>query len=63
MIDLEHAQALFAELTGILEDASVIAAEAQAVTDVGAGRNACDRLIDVLEDCSRRLQHLRTVLR
>jgi len=63
MIDLENARALFAELTGILEDASVIAAEAQAVTDVGAARNGCDQLIDVLEDCSRRLQHLRTVLR
>lgn len=58
MIDPEHARELFAELTGVLEDAAVIAAEGQAVPDSLSARSACNRLIGLLEVCSQRLQSL-----
>jgi hypothetical protein len=48
-----------ANLTGVLEDASLIAAEGQASADIADARQTCDRLIAVLEPCLARLHRLR----
>lgn len=58
MIEPEHARELFAELTGVLEDATVIAAEGPAVPYSLSARSACNRLIGLLEVCSHRLHNL-----
>lgn len=55
----EAARKTFAELTGELEDASLIAAAGQTVFDVADARHTCDRLIATLEACLGRLQRLR----
>jgi len=56
---VETAREAFAEVTGVLEDAAVIAAEGQASPKLSAARQSCDRLINVLEACLERLQRLR----
>ena len=56
---VEIARSAFAEITGELEDATLIAAEAQATRDLATARPTCDRLITALEACLGRLQSLR----
>jgi len=52
-----------ADLTGALEDATLIAAEGQTAFDLTVARRSCDRLIEVLEACLSRLHRLRRQLR
>ena len=47
-----------ADATGMLEDAALLAAEAQAVS----ARQSCDRLIEAVEACLGRLRRLRRQL-
>ena len=56
---VDMARKAFAEVTGALEDATVVAAEGQASPNLSAARQSCDRLIAVLETCLARLQRLR----
>lgn len=59
---IEAARKVFAEVTGALEDATPIAAEGQATTDLAASRQSCDRLIALLEASLAQLQRLRRQL-
>jgi hypothetical protein len=56
---VETARRTLAELTGELEDASLIAAEGQTALDLTVARQSCDQLIEVLEACLARLHRLR----
>lgn len=56
---VETARVVFAEVTGDLEDAALVAAEGQAAADFTAVLQACDRLIPLLEVCLNRLRKLR----
>lgn len=56
---VEKARVVFAEVTGTLEDAALVAAEGQAAPDLAAARSTCDRLIPLLEVCLSKLRHLR----
>ena len=56
---VETARKAFAEITGALEDATLVAAEGQATPDLAAARQSCDRLIALLDVCLGRLQRLR----
>jgi len=56
---LKMARKSFADATGSLEDATLVAAEGQASPNLSAARQSCDRLIAVLETCLARLQRLR----
>jgi len=56
---VEAARRAFADVTGLLEDAAVVAAEGQASPDLSAARQSCDRLITLLETTLARLQQLR----
>lgn len=56
---LEAARKTFADMTGALEDAALLASEAQAAPSLVAARQSCDRLIVVVEECGARLQRLR----
>lgn len=49
----------FADVTSVIEDATLIAAEGQATPDLASARRSCDRLIAQLEPCLGRLQRLR----
>jgi hypothetical protein len=55
---VETVQKTFAELTGALEDASLVAAEGQTAS-IADARQIYDRLIAVLEPCLRQLKCLR----
>jgi len=55
----ERARTVFADVTGELEDAALVAAEGQTTLDLAATRQSCDRLIAALKACLRRLQWLR----
>ena len=55
VVRVETARATFAEVTGALEDAALVAADAQATPDLAAARDACDRLIARLDACRGRL--------
>lgn len=59
---VETARAALADLTGALEDATLIAAEGQSALDLAAARQSCDRLIEMLEACLSRLHRLRRQL-
>lgn len=59
---VETARSALADLTGVLEDATLIAAEGQTAIDLSAARKSCDRLIEVLEVGLARLQRLRRQL-
>ena len=59
---VELARMGLAEVTGELEDATIIAAEGQVTPDLAEARRSCERLIAVLEACPGRLQHLRRQL-
>ena len=48
----------FADITGLLEDAALLASEAQAAPSLVAARHSCDRLIVAVETCRGRLQRL-----
>ena len=52
----------FADATGMFEDAALLAAEAQAVSDFHSARQSCDRLIEAVETCLGRLRRLRRQL-
>lgn len=56
-----HKMALktFADVTGSLEDATVVAAEGRASPSISAARQSCDRLIALLESTLARVQRLR----
>ena len=56
---LKMARRAFAEITGMFEDATIVAAEGQASPNLSAARQSCDRLIARLEACLARLQKLR----
>lgn len=56
---VETARKAFAEATGALEDAAIVATERQAAPDLVAARQSCDRLIDALGACLAQLQRLR----
>ena len=60
---LEIARMVLAEVTGELEDATIIAAEGQVTPNLAAARRSCERLIAILEACLGRLQDLRRRLR
>ena len=53
------ARKAFTDLTGALEDATLIATEGQSTRDLAAARQSCDRLIGRLNACLRQLQRLR----
>ena len=59
---LKKARKTFAEVTGALEDAAVVAAGGQASPNLSAARQSCDRLINALEASLARLQQLRRQL-
>ena len=56
---LEAACKTFADITGALEDAALLASEARAAPDQLAARKSCDCLIDAVETCLGRLHRLR----
>ena len=56
---LDAARKTFADITGLLEDAALLASEAQAVTSCDEGRRQCDRLFAALDGCLARLRRLR----
>jgi hypothetical protein len=56
---IEKARKAFAEVTGALEDATIIAAEGQASPILSAASQSCDRLIALLETTLAQLQRLR----
>lgn len=56
---VKKARLVFAEVTGVLEDAALIAAEGQAAPDLPAARRSCDRLLARLKSCIEQLQRLR----
>ena len=56
---LEAARKTFADITGLLEDAALLASEAQAAPNLVAARHSCDRLIAAVEICRGRLHDLR----
>ena len=53
------ARKAFAELTGALEDATLVAAEGQASPNLSVARQSCDHVIALLETPLARLQRLR----
>jgi len=56
---VETARKAFADVTGSLEDAAVVAAEGQASPNLSAASHSCDRLIVLLKSSLARLQRLR----
>lgn len=56
---VELARKSFAQVTGDLENAALVAADAQAAAGVSAAREACDQLIARSGNCLNRLQRLR----
>ena len=58
----EAARKTFADITGALEDAALLASEAQAASSLVAARQSCDHLIVAVEACRGRLHHLRRQL-
>ena len=55
---MDAARKTFADITGLLEDAALLASEAQAASSFVAARHSCDRLIVAVETCRGRLQRL-----
>ena len=60
---VETARTAFAEVTGVLEDATIVASEGQATPNLLVARQSCDCLIALLEACLGQLQQLRRRLR
>ena len=56
---VETARVVFAEITGVLEDATLVAAEGQAAPDLATARQICNRLMAHLGFCTRQLHRLR----
>ena len=56
---VETARKTFADVTGSLEGATLVAAQGQASRSFVAARQPCDRLIALLEARLARLQRLR----
>ncbi len=56
---LDAVRKTFADITGLLEDAALLASEAQAAPGLVAARHSCDRLIVAVETCRGRLHDLR----
>jgi len=56
---VEAARKASAEVTGVLEDATMLAAEGQATATLLPAGRSCDRLIALLEATLARLQRLR----
>jgi prophage DNA circulation protein len=56
---LDAVRRAFADLTGALEDAAVLAAEAQAAASRGDARQRCEDLITAINLCLGRLQRLK----
>jgi hypothetical protein len=57
--ELEAARKTFADITGALEDAALLASESQAAPSLVAACHSCDRLIIAVETSRGRLQRLR----
>lgn len=55
---VELARKSFAQVTGDLENAALVAADAQAAASVSAAREACDQLVVRLGTCLDQLQRL-----
>ncbi len=62
-VRVEAARMAFAEVTGALEDASLVAAEGQAALDLAAARQTYVRLLAQIDACIERLHRLRRRLR
>lgn len=56
---VESARKVFAGVTGAREDASLLAADAQAAADLVVARDSCERLLARLRSCIVRLDELR----
>jgi hypothetical protein len=56
---LDAARRAFADISGALEDAALLACEAQAAPNYDEVRQHCDRLVAAVEDCLGRLHRLR----
>jgi hypothetical protein len=56
---VEMARKAFADITGALEDATIVSAEGQATPNLSAACQPCDHLIALLEACLGQLQQLR----
>ena len=56
---VETARVVFAEITGLLEDATLVAAEGQAAPDLAVARQICNRLMADLGICTEQLHRLR----
>ncbi len=56
---LDAVRKTFADITGLLEDAALLACEAQAAPSLDAGSHSYDRLIVAVETCRGRLHNLR----
>ena len=59
---VETARVIFAEITGLLEDATLVAAEGQAASDLATARQTCDRLLGQIDACIEQLHLLRRSL-
>jgi len=59
---VEMARVTFAEITGLLEDVILVAAEGQAASDLAAARQLCNRLGAHLRVCTTRLHRLQRQL-
>ena len=60
---VEAARIVFAEVTGALEDASLVAAEGQTALYLAAARQTCVRLLAQIDACTVQLHRLRRRLR
>jgi hypothetical protein len=56
--DLEVARKTFADVAADLEDAALVACEAQSVPDLARARKACQRLLRLLNVSLKRLHRL-----
>lgn len=56
---VKAARRTFANVTGALEDATLVAAEGQASPNLSAASQSCDRVIALLETTLTQLQRLR----
>jgi hypothetical protein len=56
---VDRARKAFAEVTGALEDATLVATDGQVSPNLSAAQQSCDRLIALLEAIVARLQRLR----
>jgi len=56
---VEAVRKAFAEVTGAIENVTIVAADGQATPNPAAARRSCDRLIALLEGSINQLKQLR----